>query len=192
MAAPETIQARRAALLLHGLSPSKREQVMGKLEAAQVSRLKPLLEELTSLGLAPSQARQMQLPQIPSVPKEHGSALERALQLDVDCVARALESCSAATTAQLIRAAEWPWKTSLMDRMLAERRTAVLQLLAQEAPLLAPAVLEALCRNLCRELPDPLPSMSLTKGVSLGRLDPWPSQADRLRAYLRRFVPWTR
>jgi len=145
MAAPETLQARRAALLLHGLPDAARRQVLARLDMAEQDRLRPLLQELAELGI-PAAADLPPIEVGPAAP-----ALDRAAGLRADAVAQALQSCAPATVARLLRAAAWPWKDAVLAQGAASRRDAIVARMHDDTPALAPAVLACLCERLCAE-----------------------------------------
>ena len=171
MAAVETLQARRAALLLHGLSPQQRRLVMAKLGAAETSRLEPMLGELSRIGIP----RELGLigPETPtkeSVAREP-TPVERAAQLDADSVLRALETSSPVTMGHLLRSYDWPWKAEVLERLPEPRRSKALEKAQARLRPLAPAALTFLCTRLCSEA---------ERAATLPRLDPG----------LRTNVPW--
>src|SRR5262245_26717617 len=117
MVASETMQARQAALLLHGLPLPTREQVLAKLDAHEAARLKPLLAELLGLGVAPEMGRQLQ-----SVATPRPAAPTSVEQLNAYDVAHCLQECSPATAAQLLRMRDWPWKAQVLGLIPEPRR----------------------------------------------------------------------
>ena len=214
MAVSETIQARRAALLLHGSSDSLREQVLARLPVADSSRLKPLLAELAALGIPRSEASMAR--SLVSVPaRAPATVVERAEQLHPEAVLQALENCTLATASLLLRAAEWPWKGAILNRMSPALRTKVLdEGKAEHAPL-GSAVVQVLCECLCREVTkssarnrtfgEPMGIRLESIRVDLEQLGSGPRpaavrwrtgvglEASRgVGAHLRRLVGWTR
>ena len=156
MAGPETAKARRAALLLHGLSAGSRRRVLAKLAPAEADRVKPILHELRRLGVSGAVGRQLeQLSSFPNAPLSSGrrdsTVPERVASLAAADVLRCLERCAPATVAQLLRAGGWPWKQQVIDLMSEPRRTDVLGHLRRESAPLSPAFLEGLCERLCAE-----------------------------------------
>ena len=214
MAVSETLQARQAALLLHGLPASVRKQVLSRLPAAESSRLKPLLDELAALGIPQTTAAMVE--SLRSSPRAVGTVVERAERLYPDEVLRALEHCAPATVAVLLRAAEWPWKGEVVNRMSHTLREKVLaEADAQRAPL-APAVLRVLCECLCRAATEPAVHRqpfgespgtrfeSIRVDVSRLGASPWPAGGRRhglgsgsgialgVGEFLRGLFGWTR
>jgi len=155
MAAPETLRARQAALLLHGMPVEARDRVLSRLSATESARLHPLLRELAEFGpssspgssVGPSSSGPAPLP-------SSASARERAASLSGALVAQAVSACAPVTVAALLRIAEWPWKDELLARCSELRRAEVKQHLRSDAPALPPAVSEALCDRLCQAASD--------------------------------------
>jgi hypothetical protein len=151
MVGAEAMQARRAALLVHGLPPNVRRQVFARLGAAESAKLHSLLDELIELGVPPSLGQRVgdlvSPPADPALP----AAQRRTRELDAAVVVTCLERCSPMTVAQLLRAHDWPWKNAVFRSMYQPRRQQVLQCLQCAGPALAPGVLQSLCRQLCRQ-----------------------------------------
>ncbi|HEY5760113.1 MAG TPA: hypothetical protein VIU34_30030 [Steroidobacter sp.] len=141
----EALPLRRAALLLHGLTPEVRSQVVARLDAQEQSSIQPLLRELIELGMPRTAVDESHV--IDEL--NQASPQQRAARLDADLVARALQSCAVVTVAHLLRAAEWPWKATVLERMPESRRVAVLMSLQSEPIAMPPAVLQALSKQLC-------------------------------------------
>ena len=165
MTEPETLEARQAALLLHGLPAVARREVLARLDAAEHARLQQLLNELVELGVPASAST---LPIDASAP----SAQDRAAGLSADVVTRRLQSCAVATVALLLQARAWPWKAAVLDQMPSARRTEIIECLRSAPPPLAPAVLAYLCERLCAKAAH-APAVSLQPGVGLRRLIGW-------------------
>lgn len=155
MAASETLRARQAALLLHGLPADARARVLARLSAGEITRLQPLLKELTELGISPSLSRELQEVTLSSAtaPVPRGtSARERAEALSGTDVAQALEACAPVTMAALLRISEWPWKQEVLERSSELQRAEAQRHLHSQASPLPPAIAEALCERLCHEV----------------------------------------
>jgi len=196
VAAAETLQARRAALLLHGLSPPQRRLVMAKLGAAETSRLEPMLGELARLGIPrelalgaeslAAPARASDVPAKESAPREL-STVERAAQLDAASVLRALETCAPDTIGHFLRSYAWPWKAQVLELLPEPRHTRALDNAQAQLPPLAPAALTFLCARLCLEAERPAVLPQIVAGI---RADV-PSQisgssiADRFKRWVR-------
>jgi hypothetical protein len=153
VAVSETLQARQAALLLHGLPASVRTQVLSRLSAAESSRLKPLLDELAALGIPKTKGSLVE--SLGSALRAPATVVERAERLHPDEVLRGLENCAPATVAVLLRAAEWPWKSEVVSRMSHTLREKVMAGGDAQRVLLSPAVLRVLCECLCRDAAGP-------------------------------------
>jgi len=215
VAAAETLQARRAALLLHGLSSQQRRLVMAKLGAAETSRLEPMLDELSRIGIPGELAVGSEILAGPpertpntlskeSVPREH-TAVQRAAQLDVESVLRALETSAPSTLGHLLRSYDWPWKEEVLERLPEPRRSRAFATGQAQLRPLAPAALTFLCTRLCSEaerattLPrlDPglrvsLPSQVNRWSGNRWRSDPWRNGDSGIRARFKRWIGWGR
>ena len=156
MAATDTVQARKAALLLHGLPMTARRQVIAKLAAAETERLRPLLDELAALGVPQSMSRELRkLTSLTQRDLSLSAATVPTLQqqverLKAEDVVRCLQPCAAITAALLLRARAWPWQAQVLGLMPAARRAEVLDCMRNETVVLASAVLNALCTRLFR------------------------------------------
>jgi hypothetical protein len=155
MAAPESMSARRAALLLHGLPGDARGRVLARLSALESAQLQPLLHELSELGVSASLCRGLHESATsavvaPGTPAS--SARQRAEELSAAEVGRILNICSPVTMAAVLRMAEWPWKAEVLERAGELRRAELRPYLRGDSPELAPAVAEALCERMCREI----------------------------------------
>lgn len=204
MAASETMQARQAALLLHGLPPAARRQVIAKLDAHETTRLEPLLDELAGLGVSPAVGLELQAvasqpaaptPAAPIANVRELTPRERVEQLNADDVARCLQACSHATAAQLLRAGNWPWKAQVLGLIPEPRRARVLDNVRRESPTLPPAVLSLLCERLLQQAAQlkTIRSQPAASAPIRGCVAAWrPGRHSTLRARFRRFIRWTR
>jgi len=186
MGAADTTQARRAALLLHGLRSKDREQVMAQLSPAEVSRLQPLLAQLSELAIPRWHARQLE--QLPGVELRNHEFrdLERAGRLGADAVLQALQRCSTATAAHLICAREWQWKARVLESVSDQLLIAVAECARSESGPLPPAVLESLCECLCRDAG----FEEIRAEAAPGRRSAWPASRTGIGSRLRRLVGW--
>jgi hypothetical protein len=166
----DALGGRRAALLLHGLPPNARQQVLANLRDEDRLLLQPLLEELTELGI--SRVTPASASDCPRESGSHASALERAAGLSPDAAARGLALCGALTAARLIQARSWPWKESLLSHMPEPLRSSVVAGLRHEFSRLPPALLSYLCERLCTEASRLAPRAS-GMGKSWRRLLKW-------------------
>jgi len=151
MDAFETIQARKAALLLHSLPPDAARQVLARLSAAESFRLRPLLDEIASMRLPRSVAAEWSnkpMPRDSSQPVA-GTLRERVEQLSASQVAERMAKCAPSTIAHVLRAVEWPWKSQLLGLLSESRRFEVQACLCSSSKVLAPAALDVLYERLC-------------------------------------------
>lgn len=148
MATTESVNARRAALLLHGMPSAVRTQIISRLGHEESARLTPLLNELRELGVTSEVGRHLQAQLDLTAPSTASDVLEQTDCLDAAAVARCLKSHADAVVAELLRAREWSWKPAVLERIQGSRRFAVLQAM-QDTVRPAPAVLQSLCRQLC-------------------------------------------
>jgi hypothetical protein len=197
MGAPELIQVRQAALLLHGLPRAVRQQVLAKLDAAEVERLQPLLAELTELGVSQQLGQQLQhLASPPLLPTARQlTLLEKTEQLNAEDVVRCLQPCEPATVAALFRARNWPWREQALGIMSESRRTAVLASMRRtEPPMLAPAVLAFLHERLCLQAArsENGSPAEAAPGRSFAASARQPAARSQVRAHLGRLMAWIR
>jgi hypothetical protein len=184
MAAPETLRARQAALLLHGMPVEARDRVLSRLSPPEAARLQPLLRELAGVGAS--------RPPPTAPPAADASARERAASLSGALVARAVSVCAPVTVAALLRIAEWPWRDELLARCPELRRAEVKQHLRGGAASLPPAVAEGLCERLCQAAAgleaDRVPSPAGHESAA-----DYPARGGaRTNHRLRRMLSWTR
>jgi hypothetical protein len=152
MAVTDGVDARRAALLLHGMPSTVRAQIIARLDTAQSARLQPLLDELTALGITCELGRQLQAQlEVPVAQGSEVDVLRQADELNAAAVAQCLEGCADQTISELLRARPWSWKHVVLDRIHGPRRFGILQGMHDATPP-APAVLESLCRRLCADV----------------------------------------
>jgi hypothetical protein len=169
MAAPESEPARRAALLLHGLPAASRAQVLQGLAPAEQARLKPLLTELTAIGVPASLGKSLFGESRP-VPRGRHTPMEELDALAAAAVIARLEGCASGMLAELLRSRDWSWKPEVLAALPEWRRRAVLTAMhAQTAPL-KPAVIDIVGRRLLRiDSPD-LPATRAAPRGLLARL----------------------
>ena len=204
MSAPETMQARQAALLLHGLPPAARQRVIAKLNIAETARLKPLLQELTELGVPQSLGQQFQglvpppqaitaRPSTPPPTMREPTLQEQADALSPEDIVQCLESCAPVTVARLLSTRAWPWKEQVLEGMPELRRNEVLRHLRGEAPALAPAVQKALWERLCRETARARAARSdATNQLVRPDADDTLTRIEPIGTKLRRWIGWKR
>jgi hypothetical protein len=152
MGAPDTVAARQAALLVHGLDAAARGQVLGRLDASQAARLGVLLEELDGLGW--SRGRGPGPAPVRAGARAAPAALapqDRVARLRAEDVARALAGCSTWTVARLLSVREWPWRAQVLERLAPARRHEVRDALRAGAAPVPPGLAAALCECLLRE-----------------------------------------
>jgi hypothetical protein len=194
MGAPDTVAARQAALLVHGLDPAARGQVLERLDAAQAARIGLLLEELDGLGWQRARSPRpgsgrgsaRAAPPVPTVQ-------EQAARLRAEDVAQALTGCSAWTAARLLSVRDWPWKAQALGRLPALRRQEIRDALQAGVAPLPPAVADTLCECLLREAPRSAPSSGRPALVRLGVVrKAWLAMPARLRRGLAWRPAWIR
>jgi hypothetical protein len=100
--------------------------------------------------------------------EEAADPVDQVARLSAWQVSHALRACSAATTAQILRMAEWPWKEAVLAGWTSARRSLVTGLLKGEPPARQVGVL--LCRKLLDEARGATPPASPSV---LGRLFAW-------------------
>jgi hypothetical protein len=187
--ADETVSARQAALLLHGLEPATRKAVLARLGPAETAAVRPLLDELIELGVPSALGEQLREKIAASASNADGTARqltakERVARVRPDEVAWCLQQCAVMTAAVLIHATEWPWRDEALDRMPESRRFALATAVRGRVPRLTTAALEALCECLCArviQMPVREPPRS---GVQVALL--------QFQSTLRRMIKWTR
>ncbi|MEO8152130.1 MAG: hypothetical protein ABI605_03595 [Rhizobacter sp.] len=190
MAAPDSMQARQAALLLHGLPAAARRQVIARLDLAERLRLSPLLAELSELGVSQSLGHQLQLA-LPAQPPEATvnaralTAQEQVERLTADDVLRCLLPCAAATVAHLLRASAWPWKADVLATLPQPLRGDVIECLRSDSTQLAPAVLTFFCERLCHQA-------ALVQAASAQRLNHRPPARAGMKSRLGSLTTWMR
>jgi hypothetical protein len=138
-----TADEKKAALALHALAASDREQVLRRLTEDQRERLRPLLMELVSLGIPANIAETSLLPKEPSI-----SRCESSLSaVPATVIARLLASQSVETIGALFAAGDWTWKDDVLEQLpLAKRRAVDSVIRRQTAP--APSVCKVLVEQL--------------------------------------------
>ena len=145
----ETVAARQAALLLHGLAPAVQRAVLAQLAKTDAERLAPLLSELEAMGVSPSLGRRLNA----SVTVAGGSSPESKVeQLTADAVVDALDGSAPITIAQLMRSRDWSWKPQALACLPESTRGAVAEYLRRDLPALPPAVLRRLCERMCERV----------------------------------------
>lgn len=134
---------REAALLIHSLPETAREQVLQRLTESERARVEPLMTELAHLG-------------IPRLPSDRLAALRQA-PLTVDRRERlggvpaavllaALQDAGPVTLALLLRVEDWPWHADVLAGLDDQRKRRTEDLLRANAPMpVAAAVADHLC-----------------------------------------------
>ncbi len=131
MPAADAVGLRQAALALHALSPADRQRVLSRLASPEREVLKPLLAELSSLGIPTG--RQWLTDDHRLAQGERAGAVERPLSIEerhrqvvnVCSWPLALQLLSAqgeATAAAVLRAASWPWHRQVVANWPPERK----------------------------------------------------------------------
>ena len=194
MSVPETAQIRRAALLLHGLRPAMRAQVLARLDAAESALLKPLLDELINLGVSQTVGQRLLASEIQShISPPRVLTLEEQLErLNPEAVVRCLDSCAPATVAQLMRAGNWSWKSAAFALMPEARRASVYESMRSVSPALAPAVFRVLCERLCACTSAQLDSPPAGGSSTRAGANPWAGWLAKIRTAFARPLGWIR
>jgi hypothetical protein len=154
VAAFETIQVRRAALLLHGLPVDARRRIIARLDDPAVGELEQMLGELDRLGVPSSLGQHLQTlaAEPPSASDDGLSPSEQLDRCSASDIVSVLKQCATVTAANLLQARAWSWKQEVLSRLSELRRAEVLRLLRSGQARLPPAVLNALCKRVCREI----------------------------------------
>jgi hypothetical protein len=160
-----TSEVRRAALVLHGLTPADREWVLERLPPSSCEELQPLLDELASLGM-------------PGDPELIRSALQRVAD-GAQGVEPAFAVIAHASSehvydilvdepdrliAIVMSSSNWPWRDALLSRIDAARAQGIRErmMTLSVAPGLRRAVLQELARRIgegvaTRRAPEAMP-----------------------------------
>jgi hypothetical protein len=165
MAALESESARRAALLLHGLPSSSRQQVLDRLAPAEQARLKPLLTELAEIGVPRSLGQSLGT-ESRLAPRGRRAPIEELNTWSADDVLERLEGCASGMLAELLRAREWEWTKNVLASLPEWRRRQVMSAMQSETPPLKPAVIDIFCQRLLRK-DRAVPRLSTEVGRSL-------------------------
>lgn len=155
--APSDAQTdRKAALLLHALTPADQVRVLQRLDEPARDHLQALLSELGALGIP--KGRQW-------VPVEEVDAVQNPPALDTrqflhrassDAVMQALAGQSVDTVATVLLCERWSWASALIERWPADQRTklrALVQAGGQVPSALADQLLAVLAEQLQRHPP---------------------------------------
>jgi hypothetical protein len=188
MTRDEPLPVRRAALLLHGLSPGARRDVMRGLTREESARLEPLLFELSRMGVPSTLGAALSegaAPK-PAAPMSAVTPQESIEQLSAQCVAACTESCSATTVAHILRAADWSWKAQLLG-LLSERRRAEVQ-----SKVLTQSTLDVLYERLCREASALSERRRSVDSAVASAPRASPAKRDRLATPFARLTRWMR
>lgn len=139
-------EARRAALLLHGIARGDRSWLLGMLDERERAALEPLLEELQELGVPADRQLLGELTGAPAEPRDAsvgsndrggpaegagpGLDHERLDRADPARLAAVLRDEPPGVIARLIAIRSWAWREELLPR-LGEKRRHVLDQLGQ-------------------------------------------------------------
>ncbi|MFD1836904.1 hypothetical protein [Paracidovorax cattleyae] len=161
-------QARRAALVLHGMAPADRAWVLERMAPSQRDALQALLSELQALGIPPDPAGLDALAtaapdSVAAAPLPTGNAASSPPEADllmalgapgVAALARAWRAQPPLMVAQALCLRPWPWRAALLEQLPALQRRRVTDLLGtvssgpSTAPALASAMLDGM-RHCC-------------------------------------------
>jgi len=166
---PAATGARQAALLLHSLSGSDRQWILGRVTPQQRTELSELLQELVVLGLQPDPAMLVDTlhtvdadaagttptPTLPSsgAASTQDSEWARVRDLPFESVTRVLLAEPDRLIVSLLRLGPWPWQAQLFARMTTARQQNLQALLrdASDTPVPGAAMRQALLRGLLEQ-----------------------------------------
>lgn len=143
--------SRRAALLVHALSPADRAWLLESLNPVDRAPLEALLAELQALGIPRDDALINQTLRVSLTPASSSveDELRRLDAAQVRLLAHDLQRECPTLAARLLAAHEWPWQAMLLEYCEAEFAHRV----RAAAPALpAPALEAAVCQGALREL----------------------------------------
>lgn len=154
---------KKAALHIHSLNDSDRRWVLGNLPGHQVERLRPMLDELKSLGIPRRQdlvqeADGFDSPASPADPEPEQAAQEppeffgRLLQAAPEGLQRALMDEAPAVTAAVLLACDWPWHHSVLDAFDESERKTISEVMEQMKGKMTEKASHALVRSLAEKL----------------------------------------
>jgi flagellar motor switch protein FliG len=142
-------RTRQAALLVHGLPESTRARVLARLSAQERAQVEPLLAELASMGIPNLHFEEATLPR---AEREIAKPIERVSELETSQVLHALQKCTPATIAQILRIADWPWKALVLSGLGHARRANVMLMCKSIDGSPAPRLAELLLLRLLTEV----------------------------------------
>lgn len=163
--------ARRAALLLHAMSPADRDWVLEQLPAAARARVRGLLDELAELGIpadevlleglrdaSPAPVAQPRSAAPPLSAIEGTGAVAVLEAADPREVARVLRNEPLGIVVHLLKAREWTWRDALLSELGVVERRRVEEKLAAHGAVHASAgerrvLHEHLIAGIARRLP---------------------------------------
>lgn len=159
---------KKAALHIHSLNDSDRRWLLGNLPGHQVERLRPMLDELKSLGIPRRQGLVREVdefgsPATPADPEPDQAAQEppesvgRLLQAAPERLHQALMDEAPAVTAAVLLAYDWPWQQAVLDAFDAAQRQTISEAMEQIKGKVTEKASHALVRVLAekfRHLPE--------------------------------------
>jgi hypothetical protein len=170
----DMIAVRRAALLVHSLPQGARATVLGQLSEAQRQRLDGLLDELREMNVPPAHDWLRYI----DGASDGESAVIRSLRLvSPRRVSRVLEAQPPEVVAAVLGAAQWPWRSAVLDDLAVQQRIPVNALLDDKAGLAEAVVqrllalcLQAVQSDMDADKDEPVPARQATKRNWLERL----------------------
>jgi hypothetical protein len=149
----ESENARRSALLLHGLAASDQGWLLERLTVAQREQVSTLLQELRSLGIPADAGAAIQLlndSRTAQKPTEAYSVRAVVAAASPARLAAVLKEEPAGLVAHLLLADRWGWQAAFLALQTPNQRRRIQELLhtSVSAPKLAEAVVEEIAQRL--------------------------------------------
>jgi hypothetical protein len=154
---------KKAALHIHSLNDSDRQWLLGNLPDHQVERLRPMLNELKSLGIPRRQDLVQAADEFDSPAPDAGPVPEqevqeppefvgRLMQAPPERLHRALMDEAPAVTAAALLACDWPWHHAVLDAFDAAQRQTISEAMVQMKGKVTEKASHALVRVLAEKL----------------------------------------
>jgi hypothetical protein len=175
---PALNRHRSAALVLHSMSAADRAWALAELSDEERSILRPLVEELQSLGVPtdPTWAESvLDVPAAPRGPEQGDSARRRVATALPEQVVSILETEPVELVRRLIGLASWSWRTEVLAMLKARRGD-----LFEPDPALAPVAATALDRAILSRFAQQLDGMYRPPSEDIAAVTGWRA---KLRAW---------